>query len=92
MTENRTLSVSEIIYAVGGSGRACQLCGVSFDAVRKWREKNYIPPKNWPALVAAGGGQVTYHALEALFVRYRKVAAHEKETLAGGEQDGAMQV
>lgn len=87
MTETRTLSVSEIVAAVGGRARAAQLCNVSLDAIRKWREKNYIPPKNWPPLVGASGGTVTYHVLETLFVRHRKVAAQENEALSGDERD-----
>ena len=83
MTETRTLSVSDIVAAIGGRARAAQLCDVSLDAIRKWREKNYIPPKNWPALVGASGGRVTYHALEALFIARADVSSQDSLTQCG---------
>lgn len=85
MTETRTVlvSVSEIVAAVGGRARAAQLCDVSLDAIRKWREKNYIPPKNWPALVGASGGRVTYHALEALFIARAEPPSQDSLTQCG---------
>lgn len=61
------LSVSDVISAVGGASRASQICGVSLDAVRKWREKGWVPPKNWPNLVRHGGDAVTYEALEVMW-------------------------
>lgn len=64
-------SVSDAIYAVGGAAKACQICGVSLDAVRKWREKGCIPPKNWPSMVEHGADVVTYDALEALWRKAR---------------------
>lgn len=65
------LSVSDAISAVGGASRASQICGVSLDAVRKWREKGCIPPKNWPSLVEHGADKLTYDALEALWRQAR---------------------
>lgn len=68
----RILSVSDAVSAVGGAFRASQICGVSLDAVRKWREKGCIPPKNWPSLVEHGADRLTYDALEGLWRRARE--------------------
>jgi len=63
----RAAAVATILARVGGEERAARLCGVAGDALRKWREKGYIPPKNWPAIVHGSGGQVGYETLNALY-------------------------
>jgi len=83
-------SVSDAISAVGGASRASQICGVSLDAIRKWREKGCIPPKNWPNLVQHGANLVTYEVLEAIWRQTRpgeggrRVGAETAPDLQGG--------
>ncbi|UPG72364.1 glutamine-hydrolyzing carbamoyl-phosphate synthase small subunit [Roseomonas gilardii subsp. gilardii] len=48
-------SVEEIIRLAGGAEAVAQRCGVGGEAVRKWRQARAIPPKHWPALIAATG-------------------------------------
>ena len=48
-------SIDEILRRLGGSEAAATLTGVSPEAVRKWRSSNAIPPRHWPAIMAATG-------------------------------------
>ena len=48
------LSVDQIIDRLGGAEAAAKLTGVGTEAVRKWRQAQAIPPRHWPAIVAAG--------------------------------------
>ncbi|BFL62190.1 Carbamoyl-phosphate synthase small chain [Roseomonas mucosa] len=48
-------SVEEIIRLAGGAEAVASRCGVGSEAVRKWRQARAIPPKHWPALLAATG-------------------------------------
>jgi carbamoyl-phosphate synthase small subunit len=48
-------SVDEIIERLGGAEAAARLTGVGTDAVRKWRQAEAIPPRHWPAVIAATG-------------------------------------
>lgn len=46
---------------LGGRDGAARLCGVTHEAVKKWRDG--IPPKHWQKIVDATGGKVTYAML-----------------------------
>ncbi len=48
------LSVEQIIDRLGGAEAAARLAGVGTEAVRKWRQAQAIPPRHWPAIIAAG--------------------------------------
>ncbi len=47
--------IDEILRRLGGNEAAATLTGVSPEAVRKWRSSNAIPPRHWPAIMAAAG-------------------------------------
>ncbi len=47
------LSVEQIIDRLGGAEAAARLAGVGTEAVRKWRQAQAIPPRHWPAIIAA---------------------------------------
>jgi carbamoyl-phosphate synthase small subunit len=47
--------IDEILRRLGGNEAAATLAGVSSEAVRKWRSSNAIPPRHWPAIMAATG-------------------------------------
>jgi len=47
--------IDEILRRLGGNEAAATLTGVSPEAVRKWRSSNAIPPRHWPAIMAATG-------------------------------------
>ncbi|WP_298284307.1 glutamine-hydrolyzing carbamoyl-phosphate synthase small subunit [Acidocella sp.] len=49
------MSIDEILRRLGGNEAAASLTGVSLEAVRKWRSANAIPPRHWPAVIAATG-------------------------------------
>lgn len=57
------ISLDEILRRLGGSDAAATLTGVSPEAVRKWRSSNAIPPRHWPAIMAATG--LTWEELSA---------------------------
>ena len=48
-------SVDEIIALLGGPDAAATRLGIGTEAVRKWRQARAIPPKHWPAILAAAG-------------------------------------
>ena len=48
-------SVEDIIALLGGPEAAAQTCGIGTEAVRKWRQSRAIPPRHWPAILAATG-------------------------------------
>jgi carbamoyl-phosphate synthase small subunit len=48
-------SVEDILSLVGGADAAARTCGIGTEAVRKWRQSRAIPPKHWPAIIAATG-------------------------------------
>ena len=48
-------SVDEIVERLGGADAAARLTGVGTEAVRKWRQARAIPPRHWPAVIAATG-------------------------------------
>jgi carbamoyl-phosphate synthase small subunit len=48
-------SIDEILRRLGGNEAAATLTGVSPEAVRKWRSAGAIPPRHWPAIMAATG-------------------------------------
>jgi carbamoyl-phosphate synthase small subunit len=45
--------LAPLIDQAGGPDRVAQLCGVSTEAVRKWRERGAVPGRHWAALAAA---------------------------------------
>ncbi len=47
-------SIEAILARLGGTEAAARLAGVGTEAVRKWRQSGVVPPKHWPALMAAG--------------------------------------
>jgi carbamoyl-phosphate synthase small subunit len=47
--------IEEILRRLGGNEAAATLTGVSPEAVRKWRSAGAIPPRHWPAIMAATG-------------------------------------
>ena len=47
--------IEDILRRLGGAEAAAALTGVSPEAVRKWRSSNAIPPRHWPAIMAATG-------------------------------------
>ncbi len=49
------VSVEDIIERLGGADAAARLTGVGTEAVRKWRQARAIPPRHWPAVIAATG-------------------------------------
>ena len=48
-------NVDDIIERLGGADAAARLAGVGTEAVRKWRQAGLIPPRHWPAVIAATG-------------------------------------
>ena len=80
MAEQRILSVSKIIARLGGPAKAAELCGVGDDAIRKWREKQYIPALRWPKIVRAANGKITYDMLEALYEQAVNAAPDSEAT------------
>ncbi len=48
-------TVEDIITLLGGPDAAAQRLGIGTEAVRKWRQARTIPPKHWPAILAATG-------------------------------------
>jgi len=48
-------SVEDILSLVGGADASARTCGIGTEAVRKWRQSRAIPPKHWPAIIAATG-------------------------------------
>ena len=49
------MPIDEILRRLGGSDAAATLTSVSAEAVRKWRSAGAIPPRHWPAIMAATG-------------------------------------
>lgn len=49
------IAIDEILRRLGGNEAAATLTGVSPEAVRKWRSAGAIPPRHWPAIMAATG-------------------------------------
>lgn len=47
--------IDSIIERLGGPDAAARLTGVGTEAVRKWRQARAIPPRHWPAVIAATG-------------------------------------
>ncbi|MDE8344692.1 MAG: glutamine-hydrolyzing carbamoyl-phosphate synthase small subunit [Acidocella sp.] len=54
-----TISIAELIDRLGGTDAAANLTGVTPDAIRKWRHAGSIPPRHWPAMMAATGLAMT---------------------------------
>ncbi len=50
-----SVPVDTIIDKLGGAEAAARLTGVGTEAVRKWRQARSIPPRHWPAVIAATG-------------------------------------
>jgi carbamoyl-phosphate synthase small subunit len=52
-------TVEDIIALLGGPEAAAQRCSIGTEAVRKWRQARAIPPRHWPAILAATGLPLT---------------------------------
>ncbi|WP_370455055.1 glutamine-hydrolyzing carbamoyl-phosphate synthase small subunit [Roseicella aquatilis] len=52
-------TVEDIIALLGGPEAAAQRCSIGTEAVRKWRQARAIPPRHWPAILAATGLALT---------------------------------
>ncbi|HYZ22350.1 MAG TPA: glutamine-hydrolyzing carbamoyl-phosphate synthase small subunit [Rhodopila sp.] len=50
-----SVPIETIIERLGGPDAAARLTGVGVEAVRKWRQARAIPPRHWPAVIAATG-------------------------------------
>jgi len=50
-----SISIAKLIEKLGGVDAAASLTGVTADAIRKWRNAGAIPPRHWPAVMAATG-------------------------------------
>ncbi len=50
-----SIPIEHIIARLGGADAAARLTGVGTEAVRKWRQARAIPPRHWPAVIAATG-------------------------------------
>ena len=48
-------TVEQILSLMGGASAAAAHCGVGTEAIRKWRQARAIPPRHWPAVLAATG-------------------------------------
>jgi carbamoyl-phosphate synthase small subunit len=48
-------TVEDIIALLGGPEAAAARCNIGTEAVRKWRQARAIPPRHWPAILAATG-------------------------------------
>ncbi|SHI46481.1 carbamoyl-phosphate synthase small subunit [Roseomonas rosea] len=48
-------TVEQILTLMGGASAAAAHCGVGTEAIRKWRQARAIPPRHWPAVLAATG-------------------------------------
>jgi carbamoyl-phosphate synthase small subunit len=48
-------TVEDVIGLLGGLEAAARNCGIGTEAVRKWRQARSIPPRHWPAILAATG-------------------------------------
>lgn len=45
----------DLIHLAGGDEKLAKACGVSVDALRKWREIRRIPPKHWSTVAKMAG-------------------------------------
>ena len=62
----------DVIQQAGGDKRVAKACGVSLDALRKWREAGRVPSKHWPLLSKLAGiplGDIAEARLKRLMVR-----------------------
>ena len=77
-------SVATLLDRAGGPDHVAALCGVSPDAVRKWRERGAVPPRHWPALAQAAGVAVAELLAHAAPDRPEAPAATAVLVLADG--------
>jgi carbamoyl-phosphate synthase small subunit len=49
------MHIDAILDRLGGPEAATRLTGVGLEAIRKWRQAGQVPPKHWPAIIAATG-------------------------------------
>ncbi len=49
------VTVNQIIDRLGNADAAARLLGVGTEAVRKWRQSQFIPARHWPAILGATG-------------------------------------
>jgi carbamoyl-phosphate synthase small subunit len=48
-------TVADLLDRAGGPDHVATVCGVTADAVRKWRERGAVPGRHWHALAEAAG-------------------------------------
>ncbi len=48
-------TVEDIVALLGGPESTASRLGIGTEALRKWRQGRAIPPKHWPAVIAATG-------------------------------------
>lgn len=46
---------SDLIERAGGDDKVAKACGISADALRKWREMGRVPPRHWPTIARLAG-------------------------------------
>lgn len=59
-------TVNQIIAAAGSDEKTQAACAVSREALKKWRQFGFIPPKHWDTIVELTGGKVRYRDLSEL--------------------------
>ena len=53
LPQDKLPRLDTLIDQAGGPDHLAQLCGVSTEAVRKWRERGAVPGRHWATLAAA---------------------------------------
>lgn len=48
---------------MGGADKVQAFCMIKPDALRKWREKGFVPPKHWGNAIDLSGGKVRWREL-----------------------------
>ena len=69
------LEQADVIQRSGGDEKVARACGVSIDALRKWREQGRVPSKHWPTISKLAGMPLGDVAAARLEVLGRKRAA-----------------
>lgn len=65
--QGSALTIENVIDACGGPAALASLCGVTLDAIRKWkRPAGRVPARHWPLIVRLTGGRISYDDLDRL--------------------------
>lgn len=73
----------DVIQRAGGDAKVAKACGVSLDALRKWREIGRVPSKHWPLLSKLARvplAEIAEARLERLMVRSIAVSRRRPDT------------